>query len=151
MAGTLKKMLVSIGLADEEEYEVVERTTPTRTIAESSTQRATVTPLRRNTGRASVAADVSQIVTVQPRAYADARAVSDAFREGIPVIMNLGQMTEADARRLIDFASGLSQGLRGRIERISSKVFLLSPEHVSVFADEPANTGEVDASFFTAE
>ena len=52
------------------------------------------------------------------------------------MIINLSQMSEADARRLIDFASGLSQGLYGKIERVTSKVFLLSPEHVAVSGEQ---------------
>jgi cell division inhibitor SepF len=80
--------------------------------------------------------------------YADARGIAENFREGVPVIINLGQMTDTDARRLIDFASGLVQGLHGKIERVTSKVFLLSPAHVSVTGDEAANTAEVDTTFF---
>ena len=57
---------------------------------------------------------------------------NENFREGVPVIINLSQMSDADARRLIDFASGLSLGLYGRIERVTSKVFLLSPENIAV-------------------
>lgn len=150
MAGALKKMMVAIGLADEEHYDVPEKPVAVRGgNAEPAATRATITPLRRHTGRSAAAADLSEIVTVHPKVYADARAVSDNFREGVPVIMNLSQMTESDARRLIDFASGLAQGLYGRIEKVSSKVFLLSPQHVAVSGEEAANTGEVDSTFFT--
>jgi cell division inhibitor SepF len=75
---------------------------------------------------------MNEILTVHPRQYKDAQQIAESFREGVPVIINLSQMTEADARRLIDFASGLSQGLYGKIERVTNKVFLLSPAHVAV-------------------
>lgn len=93
--------------------------------------------------------ELNEIVTVRPKVYADARVIAENFRDGIPVIMDLSSMNDHDAKRLIDFASGLSQGLRGSIERVTSKVFLLSPESVTVSGDEPANTGEVDSTFFS--
>ena len=66
----------------------------------------------------------------------------------MPVIINLSQMSEPEARRLIDFACGLSQGLYGKIERVTAKVFLLSPEHVAISGDAAEVEPEVDAAFF---
>ena len=81
-------------------------------------------------------ADLSRIVTVHPRTYNEARTIGENFRDGIPVIMNLSDMEDADAKRLVDFAAGLIFGLRGSIERITSKVFLLSPVDVNVDAED---------------
>ena len=81
-------------------------------------------------------ADISRIVTVHPRTYNEARTIGEHFRDGIPVIMNLTDMEDADAKRLVDFAAGLIFGLRGSIERITSKVFLLSPADVTVAAED---------------
>jgi cell division inhibitor SepF len=81
-------------------------------------------------------ADLSRIVTVHPRSFNDARTIGEHFRDGVPVIMNLTQMENADAKRLVDFAAGLILGLRGNIERVTSKVFLLSPQNVNVTAED---------------
>ncbi len=72
-------------------------------------------------------ADLSRIVSVRPRSYNEARVIGENFRDGVPVIMNLSDMEEGDDKRLVDFAAGLIFGLRGNIERVSSKVFLLCP------------------------
>lgn len=72
------------------------------------------------------------IITLQPRSYSEARKVGEYYREGNPVIINLDDMEESERKRLVDFASGLVFGLHGRIERISLKVFLLSPANVNV-------------------
>ena len=77
-------------------------------------------------------ADVSRIITVHPRTYNEARTIGEHFRDGVPVIMNLTEMEDVDAKRLVDFAAGLIFGLRGTIERVTSKVFLLSPQNVTV-------------------
>jgi len=90
------------------------------------------------TGPAPVAgvASLSQITTLHPRTYNEARTVGENFRDGTPVIMNLSEMDDADAKRLVDFAAGLVFATRGTIERITNKVFLLSPPNVSVAAEE---------------
>ena len=77
-----------------------------------------------------------QITTLQPRSYNEARQIGEAFREHIPVIMNLTDMSDDDAKRLVDFAAGLIFGLRGTIEKVTNKVFLLSPSTVAVSAED---------------
>ena len=75
-----------------------------------------------------------QITTLHPRTYNEARTIGEHFRKNTPVIMNLSEMEDADAKRLVDFAAGLTFGLHGRIERVTAKVFLLSPHNVTVTA-----------------
>jgi cell division inhibitor SepF len=79
---------------------------------------------------------LTRITTIHPRTYNEAKAIGESFREGTPVIMNLTEMDDADAKRLVDFAAGLVFGLHGSIERVTAKVFLLSPAHVEVTAEE---------------
>jgi cell division inhibitor SepF len=82
------------------------------------------------------------ITTLHPRTYNEARQIGESFRDGKPVIMNLTEMNDADAKRLVDFAAGLSFGLRGSIERVTNKVFLLSPRDVAVTAEDKARIRE---------
>jgi cell division inhibitor SepF len=83
-----------------------------------------------------------RITTLHPRTYNEARQIGESFRDGKPVIMNLTEMDDADAKRLVDFAAGLSFGLRGSIERVTNKVFLLSPRDVAVTAEDKARIRE---------
>ncbi len=102
-----------------------------------ATQDASVTALEpRRPAPVPRTADLSRIVTVHPRTYNEARTIGEHFRDGIPVIMNLSDMEDVDAKRLVDFAAGLIFGLRGTIERVTSKVFLLSPADVNVTAED---------------
>jgi cell division inhibitor SepF len=87
-----------------------------------------------------------QITTLHPRTYNEARTIGEAFRKSTPVIMNLSEMDDADAKRLVDFAAGLTFGLHGRIERVTAKVFLLSPHNVQVTAQDKARI--VENGFF---
>jgi cell division inhibitor SepF len=94
------------------------------------------------TEHAPQAADLARITTLHPRTYNEARTIGEHFREGTPVIMNLTEMVDSDAKRLVDFAAGLIFGLRGSIERVTNKVFLLSPANVEVTAEDKARIAE---------
>ncbi|MCU1614016.1 MAG: hypothetical protein JWO98_1556 [Frankiales bacterium] len=88
------------------------------------------------------AAKPYRITTVHPRTYNEARTIGERYREGCPVIMNLTELDDADAKRLVDFAAGLIFGLHGSIERVTAKVFLLSPQDVDVTAEDKARIRE---------
>lgn len=99
-------------------------------------------PSVRTAPAAAAYEDSYRITTLQPRTYNEARTIGEHFRAGTPVIMNLTEMDDTDAKRLVDFAAGLIFGLHGSIERVTNKVFLLSPEHVQVTAEDKARIAE---------
>jgi cell division inhibitor SepF len=108
--------------------------------------RGTVSDLSERRRPVATHIELSRITTLHPRTYNEARTVGENFREGTPVIMNLSEMDDADAKRLVDFAAGLVFATRGTIERITSKVFLLSPPNVSVAAEDKQRI--VEGGFF---
>jgi len=83
-------------------------------------------------------------VTVKLTGFSEARVIGEKFREGKPVILDMTEMDDAGARRLVDFAAGLAFALRGSIDKVTTKVFMLLPPDTDV-ADmsgyEPAPTG----------
>jgi cell division inhibitor SepF len=122
---------------------------PTRRETREARQAATVAHLdehRRGSAPVTRVAELSRITTLHPRTYNEARTVGENFRDGTPVIMNLSDMDDSDAKRLVDFAAGLVFATRGSIERITNKVFLLSPPNVSVAAEDKARI--VEGGFF---
>lgn len=160
MAGALRKTMVYLGLAedqgryDDEYYEGYDEPVEADEPQEQHHRGAEVTPLHTRQAVAHVvrspeAVGISRITTIHPRTYNEAKTIGENFRDGVPVIMNLTDMSDADAKRLVDFAAGLVFGLRGSIERVTSKVFLLSPETVEVNAEEiagPAGRGVFNQS-----
>lgn len=92
--------------------------------------------------RPAPALDISRIETVHPHSYNDARRIGEDYRDGVPVIMNLSDLDDSDAKRIIDFAAGLVFGLHGSIERVTNKVFLLSPANVDVGAQARAQLAQ---------
>jgi cell division inhibitor SepF len=90
----------------------------------------------------SAVSAMSRITTLHPRTYNEARVIGENYRDGVPVIMNLSEMSDTDAKRLVDFAAGLIFGTRGSIERVTNKVFLLSPANVSIAAEDKQRIAE---------
>ena len=92
--------------------------------------------------RVRAAAALSRITTLQPRSYNEARTIGERYRDGVPVIMNLTELDDAAAKRLVDFAAGLAFALRGSIDKVTSRVFLLTPADVEVSADDARRLAE---------
>ncbi|HET7358377.1 MAG TPA: cell division protein SepF [Nocardioidaceae bacterium] len=152
MGGAMRKMGVYLGLLedteryDDEYYEYdeprrsgeVEHAEPARPqpVADIAERR------RAQQGPTGVVTEISRITTLHPRTYNEARTIGENFREGVPVIMNLSEMDDADAKRLVDFAAGLIFGVRGSIERVTNKVFLLCPPNVTVAAEDKQRIAE---------
>jgi len=104
---------------------------------------------RTSAPRPRKASDMSEIITLEPQTYADAKEVAAHYRTGVPVIVNIGGMSEADAKQMRDFMLGLKEGLEGHVRRVTPKVFLLSPSHVSV-SDADPEVEPVDSEDFLA-
>jgi len=106
---------------------------------------------RRRRGSAPTARPVasSTVHITNPTTFNDVEEVGERFRSGIPVIMNLAGASEAVAKRVLDFASGLIFGLEGRIERVGERVFLLTPVGTEISTEERRRLSE--RGFFNQE
>ncbi|QNN53084.1 cell division protein SepF [Nocardioides mesophilus] len=159
MGSAMRKMGVYLGLLedteryDDEYYDEYDdaprrderaerdpaRPAPVASIAERRRpQPAPVAPV----AAVGTVAELSRITTLHPSTYNEARTIGENFREGVPVIMNLSEMDDADAKRLVDFSAGLVFAVRGTIERVTNKVFLLSPPNVTVAAEDKQRIAE---------
>ncbi|MBB4930954.1 cell division inhibitor SepF [Lipingzhangella halophila] len=166
MAGAMRKMAVYLGLVEDDRYDhryadeyddfddfdegvdarrerdLDPHGYDPRTESVSQADGYAASPGERRTVASTATADLARITTLHPRTYNEARTIGEHFREGIPVIMNLTEMVDSDAKRLVDFAAGLIFGLHGSIERVTNKVFLLSPANVEVTAEDKARIAE---------
>ncbi len=140
MAGAIRRMATYLGLVEDDQYYTdhdghrpVDRVAVTQSSGEPSVHEdsghGSVHQLSRPWERPGY-----RITSVLPTTYNDARRIGEEFRNDAPVIMDLTSMSDADAKRIVDFAAGLVFGLHGSIERITPKVFLLSPDGVDVSA-----------------
>ena len=156
MAGAMHKMAVYLGLVEDDrqyddgfdsyeelpEYEDGLADDSGAGAANGSLLASDMGGSPRPAGTTLQATDLTRITTLHPRTYNEARTIGEHFREGTPVIMNLTEMVDSDAKRLVDFAAGLIFGLRGSIERVTNKVFLLSPANIEVTAEDKARMAE---------
>jgi len=162
MANVFKKAANYLGLVDEEEetqsFQVAPESSPAvRSVQQAPRPSFNPIPAPARSSVASAPAPsyapvqevlpiMDQIFTIHPRFYNEARTVGERYRQGQPVLMNLSDMDESERKRLVDFASGLVFGLHGSIERVTSKVFLLTPANVRVSTEN--KTAAAEASFF---
>jgi cell division inhibitor SepF len=150
MSGAMRKMGVYLGLLEdsgryeEEYYDGAAVGDDSRAgspqVAQLAERRRPMATVPSQTGPRM--AELSRITTLHPSTYNEARVIGENFREGIPVIMNLSEMDDEDAKRLVDFAAGLVFAVHGTIERVTNKVFLLSPPNVSVAAEDKQRIAE---------
>ena len=153
MANAFRKAANFLGLVDDEEGDLttpVVEEAPRRSfrrevVADSETP-SYLRPAAAPVVQVREAAVVDRIITLHPRMYSEARTIGEHYRSGQPVIMNLSDMEESERKRIIDFASGLVFGHFGQIERVTSKVFLLTPPNVMVSNED--KTAAAQASFF---
>lgn len=158
MPGAMRKMAVYLGLVEDEELDggyddddgYDERAHVVRRHEEPTLRvtRPDEAPERHVPPRREVVdpIDAYRITTVHPRNYNEARIIGEHFRDGTPVIMNLTDMDDADAKRLVDFSAGLVFGRHGSIERVTQKVFLLTPDNVEITAEDKSRIA--GAGFF---
>lgn len=119
---------------DEPSREVVH--SPSRAVRRREEYRAPVTPINRAAAQSESDNELRRITTIHPRSYNDAKVIGESFRSNIPVIMNVTDMDVSEAKRLVDFSSGLTFALNGSIERVTEQVFLLTPANLEVLASE---------------
>ncbi len=155
MANALKRVANYLGLMDDPEFDtpIATSTAPATTSSDVRIKPRSPRPVSSVVTNSSVEVApqldlpvLDRIVTLHPRFYNEARTIGEHFRLGNPVIINLTDMDESEHKRLVDFASGLAFGLHGTIERVTKKVFLLSPANVSIDVEDKSAAAQ--ASFF---
>jgi len=149
MAGFFKKALIYLGLSEEEaqKEEVQVDKTETRESNSFRSRLADKPKVKKiyeednfsERGREqfrAVKPIQSKVHIIEPTSFNDAQLIGDKFKADIPVIINLSNTERDTAKRILDFASGLTYGLNGSIQRVAEKVFLITPNNVEVSAEE---------------
>jgi cell division inhibitor SepF len=154
MASMLKRMMIYLGVAPDEEYDDLEEydsparppTVPQQAPSEyeTGTLRTLPPPVapphveapRIRPAVRPVTPTAARVETVAPRSFNDAQEIADKFKSSQPVIVNLQGAARELSRRLIDFTSGLCYGLGGQMERVADNVYLLTPTDVEVSAED---------------
>jgi cell division inhibitor SepF len=156
MSNAIRRVANYLGLMDDPEFDTPQTQSSTPAVPPTGDVRIkTREPRAISAVRHSSAVEVApqldlpaldRIITLHPRFYNEARTIGEHFRQGNPVIINLTEMDESEHKRLVDFASGLAFGLHGTIERVTKKVFLISPANVNVSTEDKSAAAQ--ASFF---
>ena len=87
-----------------------------------------VVPMR--TGRGNM-----EVCVIKPSNVEEAREISDTLLSGRAVVLNLEGLHVDIAQRIIDFASGSCYSINGNLQKISSYIFIITPESVDISGD----------------
>lgn len=156
MAGMWRRTMVYLGLVDDEDeyadYDEPQPAPPPRrpavTMAEPEMAYSGVRTARdlEQSGvtlqprpavvRPIMPVQSAKVHVIAPNGFNEAQEIGDKLKAQQPVIVNLQQVDRELSRRLIDFASGLTYGLGGQMERVADQVFLLTPSNVEISAEE---------------
>ena len=142
MAGFMKNVMSYVGMADVPEDDDYTETEAPETSFDNDHSVTPVVSQHNEESRSGVASArasmnrMSRITTIHPKSYDDAQMVGRALRDGVPVVLNLTGVTESVAYRIVDFSAGVVFGMRGSIERVTPRVFLLSPAQVNIKVED---------------
>lgn len=114
---------------------------PTRTTAGTKQAPTKVSPIRPQ--RTNYSGAAQEMVTIDVNAYSDVKTIGEYFREDLPIVINIGELSEKDSIRVMDFVFGLNFGRHGKITRVTPKVFLLTPEAYVVNGDSEEDSEDL--------
>ncbi|MBT1165340.1 cell division protein SepF [Bifidobacterium simiarum] len=155
MAGFMKNAMSYLGMADvvddEEELEQEEPAAKEssfdsdRTVTPAAPAQAAPVAQPSPRGRTTpFKGQLNRITTIHPKSYEEAQLVGRAIRDGVPVVLNLTGVEESIAYRIVDFSAGVVFGVRGSIERVTPRVFLLSPAQVNIKVEDTSAPSDTD-------
>ncbi len=76
------------------------------------------------------------VIFFYPKSYSEVQKLIDYLRNGESVMLNLDSITDSEAQRMLDFASGAVYALSGSIHRVSGNIFILTPEGLGIIAPQ---------------
>lgn len=152
MAGFMKKTMSYLGMADVDVDDDIMQEEPDAAPSSFDSD-STVTPASPVTANPAspsrsrqtpFKAQLNRITTIHPKTYEEAQLVGRAIRDGVPVVLNLTGVEESVAYRIVDFSAGVVFGVRGSIERVTPRVFLLSPAQVNIKVEDTSADSNAD-------
>ena len=76
-----------------------------------------------------------KVVLVKPERFENASEIADHLREKRTVVLNLEGTNKDVARRLVDFLSGVAYARDGKIKKVSTNTYIITPYSVDLMGD----------------
>lgn len=77
-----------------------------------------------------------EIVVMKPSSFNETLLAVRCLKNRSTVIVNVGDMSESDSQRFVDFISGSAYALDGYQERVGEGIFILTPSHVGIRSNQ---------------
>lgn len=86
-------------------------------------------------GSSEYASKQSQMVVFEPRSYSESQGIADHLKNRRGCIINLHRVSKDQAKRIIDFLSGVVYAIEGDVQKIGPNVFLCTPSNFGVYGE----------------
>ena len=117
---------------DDDEEEKVEKVRPRKNVSERQAKSGSnkIVNLRR------VTSSSMEVCLFKPNNYdTDSREIADTLLEGKSVLLNFEGIEIAVAQRIVDFISGVTHAIDGKLQKISRYIFIVTPRNVDLSGD----------------
>lgn len=74
----------------------------------------------------------NKMILLEPRAYSESQQIADHLKNRNSVVVNLKRVTSEQAKRIIDFLSGVIYAIGGSMQKIGVGIYLCTPKNVNV-------------------
>ena len=74
----------------------------------------------------------NKMILLEPRAYSETQQIADHLKNRNSVVVNLKRVTSDQAKRIIDFLSGVIYAIGGSMQKIGVGIYLVAPKNVNV-------------------
>ncbi len=93
-----------------------------------------IAPIRSRSKRSEGSSSMA-VCVIRPHSMEDAREITDTLLHGCAVVLNVEGLELELAQRIIDFASGSCFAIDGNLQKISSYIFIITPQSVDISGD----------------
>jgi FtsZ-interacting cell division protein YlmF len=82
----------------------------------------------------------TEIKVVRPEDFREVNQIADHLLNHRTVVLNIEMLNRENARRIIDFLSGVAYSISGNLRKVSNNTFVVTPENVDITSEMKPQT-----------
>ncbi len=120
--------------------------TPKQPKTQNSSSKVTPMYSVKEKSSGSSAGSSNEVCVIKPKQFDESTEIVDALLDNCTVILNLEGLDLTLAQHIIDFTAGASYAIDGNIKKVSSYIFILTPEGVDITGDSQEILNDIAGS-----
>jgi len=87
-----------------------------------------------------------EVKVIKPESYSDGRRIADLLMARKTVIVNFDETNKEIIRKLLDFMAGAAYMIKGELNRVGEKTFIITPPNAKFSSEQIKNADRGDIS-----